>query len=260
MNRLQEIFNYKEVELAQRMGALSLDDLRLVAADTPSPRGFRKALQTSPHTVALIAEVKKASPSAGLIRADLDPVDLALTYARAGADCLSVLTDEKYFQGSEENLRRCRAAVDLPILRKDFTSHPYHIYEARAIGADAILLIVASLSASQLVEFRELAESLGLDALVEVHTAEEASTAVESGASLIGVNNRDLKTFEVSLATTEAIIPTLPPDVLAVSESGLASLPDVDRAQASGAHAVLIGTAFCASTDVAGSVRSVMGW
>lgn len=260
MNKLQEIFAFKAEELTDRRRQRSLKDVKSMAADAAPPRGFRRALAESPHPVALIAEVKKASPSAGLIRADLNPVDVAIAYAQAGADCLSVLTDERYFQGSEENLRRCRDAVNLPILRKDFTSDPYHIYEARAMGADAVLLIVAGLEATQIIEFRELAASLGMDSLVEVHSSEEVDIAIDCGADLIGVNNRDLRTFQVGLETSETIIPTLPANVLPISESGIGTRQDIERVAASGARAVLVGTAFCGSPDVAGAVRSVMGW
>ncbi|MES1227955.1 MAG: indole-3-glycerol phosphate synthase TrpC, partial [Armatimonadota bacterium] len=186
MNKLKEIFAYKSEELSERKLARSFADVRFMAADAEAPRGFHKALTSSKNPVALIAEVKKASPSQGLIRADFDPVEVATDYEQVGADCLSVLTDEKYFEGSEQNLRLCKEAVKLPILRKDFTSDPYHIYEARAMGADAILLIVAGLSPAQLLEYRELAESLGMDVLVEVHTAEEADIAINSGAKMVG--------------------------------------------------------------------------
>ena len=260
MNKLQEIFAYKSEELTARKLVRNLADVKAMAADADAPRGFHRALVSSPHPVALIAEVKKSSPSEGLIRADCDAVEVARAYESAGADCLSVLTDEKYFDGSEENLCRCREAATLPILRKDFTSDPYHIYEARAMGADAVLLIVACLSPVELREYRELAEALGMDVLVEVHTESEADIAITSGAKLIGVNNRNLATFKVSMDATRRIVPLVPKGITTVSESGLNSRGDVYSVQKSGSRAVLIGTAFCASRDVAAKVRSVMGW
>lgn len=260
MSKLAEILSRKEEQLRARASVLPLADLRAKAADAPPTRGFLAALRTSRHPVSLIAEVKSASPSQGVIRPDFDPMYLARTYEAAGADCLSVLTEPEFFHGSEKDLSQSRASVSVPVLRKDFTTDIYHVYEARAIGADAILLIVAALSRSQLREYREAAESLGLDVLVETHTLEEAVVAVESGATMIGINNRNLATFEVSLEASREIIPTLPAGVHAVSESGLASRHDVDYVHQCGAKSVLIGTAFCSASDVGGKVKSVMGW
>lgn len=258
MNKLEQIILHKTEELAQRRRQRSLDEVRAAARDASPPRGFVRAL-TSSSGLALIAEVKRASPSAGPINMEMDPVTQAATLRAAGAHCLSVLTDERFFHGSERFLIDCRERVDCPVLRKDFTTSPYHIYEARAIGADAILLIVACLSDSELRELRELAEELGMDALVEVHDLPEAERAMRTGATLVGVNNRNLRTFEIDLSTTESVLPALA-GVTAVSESGLYTRDDVQRVQHAGAKAVLIGTAFSQAPDPAQAVRGVMGW
>jgi indole-3-glycerol phosphate synthase len=210
--------------------------------------------------VALIAEIKPASPSRGIIREGLNAREMALSYAAAGADCLSVLTDTPFFQGSEQNLRDAREACLLPILRKDFTVCEADVYAARAMGADAVLLIVYGLSDAELQGFREVAEGLGMDALVEVHSEAEAERAVRSGASLIGVNNRDLTTFKTSVEVGLRVLPGLAGCGTLVSESALQSQEDVARVQQAGARAVLIGTAFCAAPDAEAKVREVMGW
>lgn len=259
MSKLAEILATKATEVADRKLQTSESELRQRAADQPPARGFKHRLDTSPAPVALIAEVKKASPSEGLIRPDFDPAVIAATYAAAGATCLSVLTDVSYFQGADENLALARAACQLPALRKDFIVDAYQIAESSALGADAILLIVAALSAAQLRDYREEAEALGMDALVEVHTADEAQIALGSGATLIGVNNRDLATFQTDLAMSEQILPKLA-GLTAVSESALNSRADVERVAQAGARAVLIGTAFCRSPDIGAKVKVVMGW
>ena len=191
--------------------------------------------------MALIAEVKKASPSKGVIRPDFDPVAIAAAYARAGANCLSVLTDEKYFQGSPENLRLARAASGLPCLRKDFINDPYQVYEARAWGADAILLIVAALDDASLRHLLTVAELCQLDALVEVHTMEELDRALEHEVKLIGINNRNLTTFHVDLETTERLSEQVPDDILLVAESGLKTKADTQRVFDCGCDAILVG-------------------
>ncbi|RYG47541.1 indole-3-glycerol phosphate synthase TrpC, partial [bacterium] len=206
----------------------------------------------------LIAEVKKASPSKGVIRADFDPIEIALAYERAGADCLSVLTDREYFQGAPEYLTRCRTATRLPVLRKDFIADPYQVAEARAWGADAVLLIAAYLSDAQLEDLEADIRSYGMDALVEVHTEEEALRIVDLVPGLIGINNRDLATFETSLETTERIAPLVSPFALTVSESALRHRADLDRVKAAGARAVLIGETFTAAQDIESKVREVM--
>lgn len=227
---------YKPAELAGR------------CADLPPTRGFKSALLPG---MSLIAEVKKASPSKGLIRPDFDPVTIARAYEAGGAHCLSVLTDVNYFQGSLDYLGQIREAVALPLLRKDFLIDPLQVYEARLAGADAILLIVAAIPApARLAELRHVAESLGMDALVEVHDEREVELAVESGATLIGVNNRDLKTFEVHLETFERLAPLFPKNAVAVAESGIFTPADVRRMGAVGAHAVLVGESLMRQEDV----------
>lgn len=259
MTILDRIFARKEEELELAISLASREEMKERAADAPAPRGFLRALQESARRPALIAEVKKASPSEGVIREDFDPAEIARAYQRAGAACLSVLTDVDFFQGSTANLIACRMAVDLPILRKDFTIDEYQIYEARSIGADAILLICAMIDPSRLADLHGTARSIGLDVLVEVHNAEEAAEAVAMGADLIGVNNRDLSTFTTDLATTEKLAYLVTPSAFLVSESALKTQADVIRASEAGAGAVLIGTTFCAAPDVEAKVREVMG-
>jgi indole-3-glycerol phosphate synthase len=254
---LAKIFATKAEEVAAARQAVPLAELERLAAAAPSPRGFTRSLQRA-DGLALIAEVKRASPSMGLIRADFDPVAIAREYVQAGAHAISVLTDVPYFQGAPEYLRQVRGAVVAPCLRKDFIADPYQVWEARAWGADAVLLIAAWLDESALRDLRELAESLGMDALVEVHTTEETMSAIASGASLIGVNNRNLADFSTDLATSEQLIPLISPYALAVSESALATRADLDRVEAAGAKAVLIGTTFTAADDIGAKVREVM--
>jgi indole-3-glycerol phosphate synthase len=203
--------------------------------------------------------VKKASPSKGVIRADFDPEAIAAAYARAGAAALSVLTDVPHFQGSPAYLKIAREASGLPVLRKDFLYDPYQVLEARAWGADAVLLIVAALEDAQLRDLQAFAHELGMDALVEVHTAEETERALAAGCPLIGVNNRDLGDFRTSLEISDRLLPRIAPHALAVSESALETRADLDRVRAAGARAVLIGTTFCAAPDIEGKVREVMG-
>ena len=209
--------------------------------------------------LALIAEVKKASPSKGVIRPDFDPVAIARAYFEGGASCLSVLTDERYFQGHLSYLAAIREAVPLPLLRKDFLIDPAQIYEARLAGADAILLIVAAIpSPARLAEMRFVAESLGMDALVEVHDERELEIAVESGATLMGVNNRDLRTFQVDLAVFERLAPLFPPGTVTVAESGIFTPADVARVGRAGADAVLVGESLMRETDVAAATRRLV--
>lgn len=260
MTILDRIVATKREEIAAARSSVPETELRSRIAGAAPTRGFAEALRGSERPVALIAEVKRASPSEGLIRPDFDPAELARTYAAAGADALSVLTDREYFGGDPTYLALARDASGLPALRKDFVIDPYQVTESRALGADAILLIVAILGRSELRTLREQAESLGMDALVEAHTPEETWEAVDSGASVIGVNNRDLATFETHLETAEAILPRLPSGTIGVAESALHTREDVERMGRSGARAVLIGTAFCRSADPGAKVREVMGW
>jgi indole-3-glycerol phosphate synthase len=261
MSVLQRIFEEKKIEVAEARSKISDTEIKARANDAEFPRGFRAALLSrSGHPLALIAEVKKASPSQGLIRADFDPVEVAKSYVEAGANCLSVLTDGPNFQGSLENLKLCREATDLPCLRKDFLYDGYQVYEARAWGADAILLIVAMLEQNQMSELYHLARELMMDVLVEIHTEEEAHRALELKADLIGVNNRDLNTFKTSIETSEKLLPLLPSASVGVSESALDSREDLARVAKAGARAVLIGTSFCSAPNIGSRVREVMGW
>ncbi|MBS1722204.1 MAG: indole-3-glycerol phosphate synthase TrpC [Armatimonadetes bacterium] len=260
MNVLERIFARKREQLSALEAEVPLAQLKARAADAQPVRPFRRALEQASAPVSLIAEVKKASPVKGVIREDFDPVTIARAYEMAGAQCLSVLTDVEFFQGSPDFLVDCRAATNLPVLRKDFTTSEYHVWEARAMGSDAILLIVNGLSKSDLTDFRELGESLGMDVLVEAHTLEEAETAFETGATFIGINNRDLETFEVSIDVACQVIPELAGRATVVSESALKTHEDVGLVGRAGARAVLIGTTFCKSPDVGAKVREVMGW
>jgi indole-3-glycerol phosphate synthase len=256
--KLDEIMEVKAQEVALAKAKVSLSELKARIADLDTPKDFRGALNNSPHPTALIAEVKKASPSQGLIRANFDPVAIADTYARAGADCLSVLTDEKFFMGSPEYLQAVRKAVDLPILRKDFVCDAYQIYEARAWGADAVLLIVRVLSDEDLRSFYETAKELGLSVLVEVADEEDMERA--QFCDLVGINNRDLRNFNVDTQRTTSLIQSAPADAVIVSESGIETYDQIQAVSACGARAVLIGTTFCRSEDIEAKVREVMQW
>lgn len=258
MSVLDKIFAHKATEVAAAKALVSQSEIEALAAHAPSPRPFLRALRKA-EGLALIAEVKKASPSKGLIRPDFDPAAIAQAYERAGASCLSVLTDVHYFQGSPENLKLAREASGLPCLRKDFLNDPYQIYEARAWGADAVLLIVASLDDAQLADLHALAVSLGMDVLVEVHDDIETDRALKLGAPLIGVNNRNLADFKTTLEISDRLIPRIAPYALAVSESALETRADLNRVEKAGAKAVLIGTTFCATPDIEAKVREVMG-
>lgn len=241
MNRLEEILRVKrgEIEaLRPRRG-----ELRKAALLRNDFRGFRAALQRGPGELAVIAEIKKASPSAGVIVQSFDPVTIAINYARAGAAAISVLTDENFFQGRLEYLNQVRSVVSAPILRKDFILDEIQIIESVASGADAILLIVAALEQEQLERLLEIAATYQLDALVEVHTLEELDRALETAARIIGINNRNLATFEVDLSVTEKLSENVPDDVVLVSESGIKTAGDVSRIRACGVDAVLIGEA-----------------
>jgi len=260
MSVLQRIFQDKAKEVAAAKEAVSLNDLKAMIADIEPPRGFRLALERT-KGLALIAEVKKASPSRGVIREDFDPIQIATAYEHAGAHALSVLTDEPYFQGNPENLRLAKRYTRLPCLRKDFINDAYQIYQARAWGADAVLLIVAALSKSEIVDLGGVIKELGMDALVEVHSEEEARVAIDIKCPLIGVNNRNLSDFKTSLTVSERLLPAVSASgALGVSESALESPADLERVEMAGAKAVLIGTTFCASQDIETKVREVMNW
>lgn len=246
---LQKILARKAEEVAERKRGVSYESLRKQAATMPPTRGFAAAVhdKIAGGQAAVIAEVKKASPSKGLIRADFDPAEIAISYEAGGAACLSVLTDVDFFQGADIYLQQARAACALPVLRKDFTIDPYQVLEARALGADCILLIVAALDDAVLLQLTELALELGLDVLVEVHDAAEMQRALalpDSPRIILGVNNRNLRNFEVSLDTTLQLKDTVPETRLIVTESGILGPADVEKMRGAGIHAFLVGEAF----------------
>lgn len=238
---LDEIVAWKQVELERRLAERPLDTVKQAAAGAPPPRDWIGALRAP--GVSLIAEVKRASPSAGLLRAALDPAVLAAEYAWAGAAALSVLTDARYFQGSLDDLGAAQAAVSLPVLRKDFTISPYQVYEARAAGADAVLLIAAVLDDEALAHLYGVAGSLGMAALVEVHDEAELQRALAIEPTVVGINNRDLHTFRVDLDTTARLRALVPGDVVLIAESGVSTPADVARLAAIGVDAMLVGEA-----------------
>jgi indole-3-glycerol phosphate synthase len=259
MNKLEEICATKHEEVMARKALATLDDLDRRAAEGDAPRGFRAALERkAADGFALIAEIKRASPSKGLIREDFRPAEHALAYEQGGAACLSVLTDAPYFQGHEDFLIDARAACSLPVLRKDFMVDPWQVAEARAIGADAILIIVAALSDGAMGEIEAAATERGMDVLVEVHDAAEMERAARLGSRLIGVNNRDLKTFRTDLATTERLAPLAPPGTLLVGESGITGHADCERLARSGVRCFLVGESLMRQHDVARATRELL--
>ena len=258
---LDRILARKAEEVRARRALLPLAELAVRCSTAPAPRGFADALieRIAAGLPAVIAEIKKASPSKGVIRPDFDPAAIARSYAAGGATCLSVLTDVDFFQGSDACLVQARAACALPLLRKDFVIDPYQVYEARVLGADCILLIVAALDDGTLLELSLLAAELDLDVLVEVHDAEELERALDVPAPLIGVNNRDLRSFETSLQTTLDLRARAPADVLLVSESGIHTPDDVARLRAAGVHAFLVGEAFMRAPDPGVELQRLFG-
>jgi indole-3-glycerol phosphate synthase len=256
---LDEILAHKRQELAAARARVAPERMAEQARRMAQPaRGFRAALRAAPRP-RVIAEIKRRSPSRGEIRPDLDPVACAKVYAEAGAAALSVLTDSRFFGGSLGHLGAVRAAVDLPILRKDFVLDAYQLDEARVAGADAVLLIASALAPAELRALLRRCDELGLDALVEVHDEAELETALAAGASLVGINNRDLRTFEVDLATSERLAPRVPEGVLVVAESGISRYADVERLERAGAHAVLVGEALMREPDLGAALARLRG-
>lgn len=254
---LDEIAAKRKEQLRREENAIPLEIVMRQAQKAAPPLGFKKALQN--NGLSVIAEVKKASPSKGLICADFDPERIARSYEAAGADAVSVLTEEAYFQGSSAVLRKVRVAVRLPILRKDFIISPYQIYEARAIGADTVLLIAALHNTETLREYKRIADSLGLACLMEAHNEEELEKVLSAGAEIVGINNRDLTTFRVNLGTTARLARLIPSECVLVSESGFQSRPDIEAAEKAGADAVLIGETLMRSGDPTATLRELRG-
>ncbi len=259
MNKLDEICATKREEVAARKALASLDDLDRRAAHVTAPRGFRTALKAKTQDgFGLIAEIKKASPSKGLIRDDFRPRQHAADYAEGGAACLSVLTDALYFKGHEDFLVEARTACDLPVLRKDFTIDPWQVAEARAIGADAILVIVAALEDGAMEEIEAAAIERGMDVLVEVHDEAEMDRAAQLRSRLIGVNNRDLRTFATDLAVTERLAPLAPEEAMLVGESGIASHADCERLARSDVRCFLVGESLMRQDNVVTATRKLL--
>ncbi|PVZ37006.1 indole-3-glycerol phosphate synthase TrpC [Pseudomonas sp. CC120222-01a] len=244
---LERIIARKFQEVAERSARISLAELERLAKVADAPRGFANALieQAKRKQPAVIAEIKKASPSKGVIRENFVPADIAVSYEKGGATCLSVLTDVDYFQGADEYLQQARAAVSLPVIRKDFMVDPYQIVEARALGADCVLLIVSALDDVKMAELASVAKDVGLDVLVEVHDGDELERALKTlDTPLVGVNNRNLHTFEVSLETTLDLLPRIPRDRLAITESGILNRADVELMEINEVYSFLVGEAF----------------
>ncbi len=255
---LDEILTHKREEVAQRRKTTDMRRMQDLMLDAPAVRPFASALKRADGRMGLIAEIKKASPSAGVIQPNFDPVRQAREYADAGADCLSILTDEKYFQGHLDYLRGARSVVSLPCLRKDFTVDPFQIYEARVAGADAILLIVAALDRTELAEFSQISSELGMASLIEVHTEEEMEVALAIGAKLIGVNSRNLKTFEVDMGVIERLAAMVPSHVTLVGESGIKTPEDVQLLKSAGVSAILVGETLMRAGDVRHAVSELI--
>jgi indole-3-glycerol phosphate synthase len=248
---LRRILARKAEEIAERSGRLPLNELRRQVESAPTTRGFLRAIQArlAGGNPAVIAEIKQASPSQGMLRADFRPAEIARSYERHGATCLSVLTDVDFFQGRDAHLQEARAACRLPVLRKDFTVEEYQVYEARVLGADAVLLIAAALGDNRMPELAALAGELGMDVLVEVHDERELDRALRLPAPLIGINNRDLRTFHTTLETTLGLIKKIPPGRVVITESGIHAPEDVELLRAEGVNAFLVGEAFMRAED-----------
>ncbi len=258
---LNKIVAVKHEEIAAAKKKISLETIRADAESRVLTRDFEGALRAkiAAGQAAVIAEVKKASPSKGVLREDFIPADIAQSYAEHGAACLSVLTDRQFFQGQPDFLKQARASCELPVLRKDFMVDPYQVFEARAMGADCILLIAACLDDAQMADLEAIARSLDMAVLVEVHDGAELDRALRLKTPLVGVNNRNLRSFEVSLATTLDLLPRVPVDRLLVTESGIQGVADVQTLRAAGVHAFLVGEAFMRAPDPGAALTSLFG-
>ncbi len=258
---LKRILKRKAEEIAEASAKVGFNAVREKAGQASPVRGFVDAMRgrLAAKQPAVIAEVKKASPSKGVLRENFDPAAIAVSYAQGGAACLSVLTDRDFFQGSPEYLKQARAACDLPVLRKDFMMDPYQVYEARAMGADCILLIVAALDDGQMSELAGLAGELGMDVLVEVHDAAELERALKLSLPMVGINNRNLRTFETTLQTTLDLLQRIPDDRIVVTESGILAPEDVALMRSHGVHSFLVGEAFMRADDPGARLRELFG-
>ena len=254
---LSKIINEKRKELEKARTAIPEQKMKEMAQKIYAKSAFKRNI-ARPHHINLIAELKKASPQKGIIRGDFDPLKIALTYQANGASALSVLTDERFFEGNLKTLKAIRERVTLPLLRKDFIIDEYQIYESLYWGADAVLLIAQILTEEKLARFHRIAKNLGMDILVEVHNEEDLDKALKSGAQIIGINNRDLSTFRVDLAITQRLIRLIPENKVKVSESGIKTYEDVMFLKSLGINAVLIGEAFMEASDIAAKMRQVM--
>lgn len=259
---LKKIIKRKEEEVAERLAKQPLKTIQTAAAEADPVRGFVNAIRNKINAgqSAVISEIKKASPSKGVMRENFIPADIAVSYEKGGACCLSVLTDVDFFQGSDEYLKQARAACNLPVLRKEFIIDPYQVYEARAMGADCILLIVSCLSDKQLQSLSDLATVLGLDVLVEVHDADELKRALKLDLSLIGINNRNLRTFETSLNTTLDLLKIIPKDKIVVTESGIHQPEDVELMKSNNVNAFLVGEAFMVAKEPGVKLAALFGF
>jgi indole-3-glycerol phosphate synthase len=258
-NTLAQICADKERHVAARRAAVPLADLESLAAAAPRPRGFIDALRARSNWPALIAEIKKASPSGGLIRPDLNPASLARTYEDAGATCLSILTDTLYFQGKDDDLKTARESCALPCLRKDFMIEPYQIVESRALGADCVLLIMAALTDGHARDLYALARQVGMDVLVEVHDDDELDRASLLNPAMIGINSRNLKTMQVDLETAVRLAAKIPAETFKIAESGIKTHADITRLQAAGFNGFLVGESLMRQPDLARATRNLLG-
>lgn len=258
-NVLSRILHTKFEEVAHRRARLYDNEVIARANDNQPALNFHAALRAPKNSsLALIAEVKKASPSAGIIRLNFDPIAIATNYEDHGADCLSVLTDETFFQGSDSYLKDIRRTVSIPLLRKDFVVDSYQVYEARMLGADAVLLIVAALSLNQIVEYQEIARELGMAALVEVHDEHEMTIALQANADLIGINNRNLSTFHTDIGTVQRLAPMVPGGTTLVAESGIKTSADAQLVRKYGASAILVGESLMRCENIGSAVDALM--